>query len=134
MQEDEYALRLQANDLAEETGSMNKKGEVAARVWEGLAAVDVGRLYVTYQSLELVDSTLMNNKLYIERTIWEKWFMYKLQDAKLSRVFESLPNSIPAALGIMRPEPPTTAVVQLDNQGMVVKSGPQPEMLLSLLV
>lgn len=46
--------------------------------------------------------------------------MYELQSPKIQRVFELLPDSVAAALGIMKPKPSTRAVVELDKEGEVV--------------
>lgn len=44
--------------------------------------------------------------------------MYELQAVQFARVFERLPDSVAAALGIMKPEPSTRAVVQLNGPGL----------------
>lgn len=49
-------------------------------------------------------------------------------------MFQSLSESITAALGIIKPEPPTTAVVELGKQGQMMESRPHPETLISWLM
>lgn len=53
--------------------------------------------------------------------------MHELQSRKLPSVFKSLPDSVAAALGTMRPEPSIRAFVELDKQGQFVESEPHPE-------
>lgn len=60
--------------------------------------------------------------------------MYELQTPKLPRMFESLPDSVAAALEIMTSESPNKAVVEPDERGQVVKSSPYPEMPASSLM
>lgn len=63
-----------------------------------------------------------------------KSLIYDFQDAELPRLFESLPDSVATVLGIMKPWPPTAAVVELEDQGRVVSSRPYPETHVSLLM
>lgn len=49
-------------------------------------------------------------------------------------MFESLPGSVSAALGIIKPEPPTTEAVELDEKGQVMKSRFHPETPVSFLM
>lgn len=59
--------------------------------------------------------------------------MYEFQSSKLPRVFKWLPDSAATALEIMKAEPPTIAIVEIDNHGWVVESRPSPETMASLL-
>lgn len=59
--------------------------------------------------------------------------MYELQSPVFPGVFEMLPNSTAAALGIIRPEPLTKAVVEINEQEQVLESRPHPEKPLSAL-
>lgn len=52
--------------------------------------------------------------------------MHGHQSLKLPRVFESLPDSVAVAMGIMKPASPTTHVVQIYRQGKAVEKKPQP--------
>lgn len=60
--------------------------------------------------------------------------MYKLRCAKLSRASESLPDSVAVALGIMKLDSLTRAVVELDKLLQVVESRPHPGLLLFSLL
>lgn len=60
--------------------------------------------------------------------------MYEHQDAKLPSVFESLPDSVVAALGLIMPEPPTIPVEKLEEKKQVRRRRPRPEMSLSSLM
>lgn len=60
--------------------------------------------------------------------------MYELQGVKGLRMFESLPDSVASALGVMKPEPPTRTVIELHKQGKVVESGLHTKTLLFSLV
>lgn len=53
--------------------------------------------------------------------------MYELQGSELRSAFESLHDSVTALQGTNKPEPLTTAVVELDEQGQVVVGLPHPE-------
>lgn len=50
--------------------------------------------------------------------------MYKRQVAKLPKVFESVPSSVAAALGIMKPYPPNRATVGPENKDRGWRVGP----------
>lgn len=89
---------------------------------------------MTYLYLEHANSALTSNALYTKHTNREKWFTFKLQRVKLSKVFESLPDSVAATLGIMKLDPPTKAVVTLDEQEQIVESRRLPETLVCLLI
>lgn len=90
--------------------------EAVAEVWDSSTAVDKALRYVTYLYLVHVSSSLTISVLYMEHEIWVKRFMYYLEGNKLQRVFASLPDSVAAAMGIMKPQPPNTAVVQPDQR------------------
>lgn len=66
---------------------------------------------MTYLYLVLVSSALTSNVVYTKTGNREKLVTYDLQSTKLSRVSESLPISVAAALGIMKPEPPIIVLV-----------------------
>lgn len=48
--------------------------------------------------------------------------MYIMQVVKLPTVFEWLPDSSTAALEAIKPESPTTDVIEIDEQGQVLES------------
>lgn len=79
-----------------------------------------------YVYLVHITSWLTNNAEYTGRTKWDKWVIYELQGAKLRRVFDLLADFVAAALGSMKREPLTRALVELDEQGQVEKSRPHP--------
>lgn len=81
---------------------MNDNEEVGVEVWDRSTVVDEVLRYATYLYLEHVSSELTNNSLHTKYTKWEKWIMYKVQGAKLSMVFKSLPDSVADACGIMK--------------------------------
>lgn len=88
------------------------KKEAAAEVWERSACVDEALPYMTHLYLEHANSALTNSSLYTEHEKGEKWVMYQLQSSKLSEVFESQPDSVAAAPGIVKPERQAKAVVE----------------------
>lgn len=89
--------------------------------------------HVTNLYLEYVSSVFKNNALHTEHTIWENCFTYKLQVTKRPKVFRSLSASVSAALGIMKQEAPSRAIVELDEKEQAVESKSHPEtQLLSL--
>lgn len=53
--------------------------------------------------------------------------MYRLLGAKLQRLLESLPNFVLGALGNMKSDPRTSAVLKHSQQRQVVKSRSHPE-------
>lgn len=55
---------------------------------------------------------------YAEITNWERWVIYDFRKPKLLRMFESLPESVADALGIIKRRPPNSAVVVRDKQGL----------------
>lgn len=109
--ENGYAPGWHANDPAESAGPVNRKGEVSVKVWDRSTAVDKAQRYVTYLYLEHVNSATTTNGLYTDLINREKWVTSKLQSPYLSSFFESLPDSVVAALGIIKREPPTKTVV-----------------------
>lgn len=88
------------------------------------AAIDKALRYVTNQYLEHIDSTSTNNTLYTEPTNWENDVMYELENAKLPKVLESLPDSFAAMLEFMKPGPPSRIVIVLEEKGKVMESTP----------
>lgn len=111
-----------------------EKKEVAAELWERSAALDEELRYVAYRYLEHVNRALVNNALYKKQTNWGKWVLYELPGPKLSWVFELLPDTVVAALGILKPAPTANDVVELYEWGAVVESRPLPEKAVSLLM
>lgn len=122
------------NDLAEATGTVSEKEEVAADVCDRSSAVDDALRYVAYMYLKHVNRAMKKNALYTEHAHWERWVMYKIEDANLRRMFESLPNFVAVALGIMKTELLIRAVVELDEREKVVASTPQPDTPACLLM
>lgn len=66
--------------------------------------------------LENANSILANNVLYMEHKNWENSFLYEHQGAKLPGIFGSLSDSVATALGIMKKELPTRAVIVLGKR------------------
>lgn len=60
--------------------------------------------------------------------------MYEFKGAKLPRVFRSLPISVATTMGIKKPELPTKAAVELDEQARMGESRFHPEPLLVSLM
>lgn len=89
---------------------------MAAEVCDKSPAVDEAMRYVPYLYQEHSNSELTNNTLYIKHTNCEKWVIYERQGALLARVVESLPDHVEAALGNMKPEPSTRAVVEFHER------------------
>lgn len=124
VKEDGFTLRAQANNFVAASGPVSMNEEVVDEVWDRSAAVDKLLRYVTNLYLEPVKSALTNNVLNSKRTNWEKEVIYEIQGAKHASASESIPDSAAAALGMMKAESPNRAVVDLDEQGQVVVSGP----------
>lgn len=121
IKEDGFAANVHTNPLGEASGPVREKEETEDKVWERSAAVEEALRFVTYLYLEEANGALKNNALHTERKNRKKWVMYEYQSSKPPRVFESPPNSILAALGIMNPEPLTRAVVKLGKKGKVIE-------------
>lgn len=60
--------------------------------------------------------------------------IYEPQKAKLVKAFESLPNTVAAALRNINPKPSITAVVERKQEGQALYSWPYPGMRVSLLI
>lgn len=79
---------------------------------------------MTYLYLEQVNSARTKNELYTKHKSGGSGSCMKFRLQKLSSKFVLLPDSVAAGLGIMKPEIPATAVVELDKQGHVLESRP----------
>lgn len=64
-------------------------------------------------------------------TNWEKLVIYKLRRTNLPWVFGTLPNSVAAALSIMKPKLPIRAVIEFDDIGKSMQSKKNSEPLIS---
>lgn len=71
---------------------------------------------MTYLYLKHVNSAVTNKTLCLKDTDWDKPLMYELESPKLPRRFESLPDSLASALGIMKLKPPSKDIVELHKQ------------------
>lgn len=77
---------------------------------------------------------MINTALYTDRTNWKKCIIYKLQGAKLLRMFELLSDTVATTPGTMKQELLTKTLVQPDEQRQVVVGRPRLEMLYSPLI
>lgn len=84
--EDDYASKSQANDLAEAIGYVIRKEGSGSRGMEEICKLSRGAATGDLHVLEHVNHASTNDMLYVEHTNWDKWFMYKLLEAKLLRV------------------------------------------------
>lgn len=98
----------------------DREGRIEAEVWERSAAVGGALRYVTYLYVKPVSGALTNNALCTEPTDWEKLVMHKFQGPTLPRLLQFLPDSVTAALEIIKLETSIGAVLELYEQRQVV--------------
>lgn len=79
---------------------------------------------MTYLYLEHINRVSTNIAWYTEYEDRQKWVMYDLQRARLSRIFELLPEFVATALGMIKAVRPTTAVVDHNEQRLVMERRP----------
>lgn len=84
-------------------------------------------------SVKNASSELTNNYLLTKLRNSGTFLSNIFQRLQPSRVFESHPDTSTAALGIMRPRPPITALVELDVQEKILESNTNPRIPVLLL-
>lgn len=90
--------------------------------------------YVDHLHVKLFNSALAKNVPYTKLRNWDKLLMYSLKSTKLSRVFESQPDSKAAELENIKQLLSIRAIIELSEQRQVVESNKSPKRPVSLLM
>lgn len=88
---------------------------------------------MTYPLVKNIDRTLRSNVLYTGLTNRDQLVIYNLRPRMIPSLFEWLPNSVEAALAIIKLKPPIRAVVELNKQRQIFESKTNQKSLISLL-